>query len=243
MGQSDLKGQLCLVTGASGGVGGAIALALARQGATVILAGRNAERLAAAAQGVVAGGGEAHVREVDLACEENVRALGEWIAGRWGRLDILVHSAGVHSTAKTEEASLAELDRLFQSNVRGPYALTQRLLPLLKAPRGQVVFINSSAGLAARAGVGQYSAMQHASKALADALRDEVNPDHVRVLNVHLGRTATPMIARVFAQEGRAYDPSRLLQPEDVAAIVVSSLVLPWTAEVTSISIRPMNKS
>ena len=120
---------------------------------------------------------------------------------------------------------------------------TQRLLPLLKKPRGQVVFINSSAGLTARANTGQFSATQHAFKALADALRDEVNADGVRVLSVFPGRTATPRIESLHDKEGRPYQPGLLLQPEDVASVVTNALALPWTAEVTNISIRPMQKS
>ena len=85
--------------------------------------------------------------------------------------------------------------------------LTQMLLPLLKKPRGQVVFINSSAGLTARPDVGYFSATQHAFKALADSLRCEVNADGVRVLSVYPGRTATPRIQALHAKEGRPYQP------------------------------------
>ena len=105
------------------------------------------------------------------------------------------------------------------------------------------MFINSSVGLTARANAGQFSATQHAFKALADALREEVNADSVRVLNVHPGRTATPRIQAMHAKENRPSNPELLLQPEDVASVVANALALPWTAEVTSISIRPMQKS
>jgi NADP-dependent 3-hydroxy acid dehydrogenase YdfG len=121
--------------------------------------------------------------------------------------------------------------------------LTQKLLPLLKKPRGQIVFINSSLGLNARANAGHYSATQHAFKALADSLRDEVNGDDVRVLSIFLGRTATPLMQALYAKEGRPYQPELLLQPADVASVVLNTLTLPWTAEVTSIIIRPMQKS
>jgi NADP-dependent 3-hydroxy acid dehydrogenase YdfG len=118
--------------------------------------------------------------------------------------------------------------------------LTQRLLPLLKKPRGQIVFVNSSAGLSARHNTGQFSATQHAFKALADALRDEVNADGVRVASIFPGRTATPRISNLHTKEGREFKPELLLQPEDVASVVTNCLYLPWTAEVTNISIRPM---
>lgn len=141
------------------------------------------------------------------------------------RVDILVHSAGVF----TGEA-------VAQVNARAPELLTRALLPLLK----QVVFINSSVAL--RSDAGPYADSKRALKAFADRLRDEVNPAGVRVLSVYLGRTATPMQARIYEQERRPYQPERLLQPADVAAVVVNALQLPRTAEVTEISVRPLQK-
>lgn len=113
----------------------------------------------------------------------------------------------------------------------------------MRSCKGQIVFINSSAGLNARADVGQYAATKHALKAIADSLREEVNADGVRVLSMFLGRTATPMQDAVHKMEGKEYHPECLIQPEDVAAVVVNALSLPRTAEVTDIHIRPMNKS
>jgi NADP-dependent 3-hydroxy acid dehydrogenase YdfG len=80
-------------------------------------------------------------------------------------------------------------------------------------------------------------------RALADSLRDEVNPHGVRVASVFLGRTATTRQAAIFAREGRAYAPERLLQPADVAGIVLTLFTLPPTAEVTNITLRPRLKS
>ena len=105
------------------------------------------------------------------------------------------------------------------------------------------MFINSTQGLAASAGVGLFAATQHALRAMADSLRDEVNGDGVRVLTVYPGRTATPRQASIFELEGRPYAPDRLLQPEDIATMIVASLKLPRTAEVTNLTIRPMLKS
>jgi len=115
-------------------------------------------------------------------------------------------------------------------------------LPMLKSHRGQIVFINSSAGLSARANVSQYAATKHALKAITDSLREEINAEGLRVLSVYPGRTATPMQAAVHKMEQRAYQPDRLMQPEDVAAVVINALSLPSSAEVTDIHIRPLIK-
>ena len=116
------------------------------------------------------------------------------------------------------------------------------MFPLLRSSRGQIVFINSSVGLTTRPGVGQFSATQHALKAFADTLRAEVNAAGVRVLSVYPGRTATPRQEAIHRAEGRAYFPERLLQPEDVAVVVINALALNRTAEVTDIQIRPFAK-
>jgi NAD(P)-dependent dehydrogenase (short-subunit alcohol dehydrogenase family) len=178
--------------------------------------------------------------QIDLTSEENLQPLFNHL-GNEGRLDILVHCAAFIHEGQMEGARIEDLDLQYVTNVRVPYFLTQRLLPLLKAARGQIVFINSSAGLTAkRPDVGQYAATKHALRAIADSLREELNPKGVRVLSVYLGRTATPMQEALFRKEGRVYRPETLLQPEDVASTVVQALMLPSTAEVTDISIRPM---
>jgi NADP-dependent 3-hydroxy acid dehydrogenase YdfG len=160
-----------------------------------------------------------------------------------GRLDILVHCAGVISHGKLADAPIVSLDDQFRANVRGPLLLTQKLLPLLKKPRGQIVFINSTAALIPAANRGHFSATQQALKALADSLRQEVNVEGVRVLSVFPGRTATKRTQSLHEKEGRPFQSEVLLQPKDVAAVVISALGLPWTAEVTDITIRPMQKS
>src|SRR5262249_3218443 len=150
---------------------------------------------------------------------------------------------GTISYGALEHASLADFDLQYRSNVRALYALAQILLPLLRKQRGQIVFINSSAGLRPRATLGQYAATPHWLREIADSLREEVNAEGIRVLSVYPGRTATPRMAALYAKEGRPYQPELLMQPEDIASMVCQALCLPRTAEVTDISMRPMIKS
>jgi NADP-dependent 3-hydroxy acid dehydrogenase YdfG len=207
------------------------------------ITGRNPAALARSAADVAE---FSHVTSLpfDLKTEDTFQPLLEYIEEGGGKADVLIHSAGVIHQSPLEQASIAEFDEQYAINVRAPYLLTQRLLPALAAAQGQVVFINSTAGLTAkRPDVGQYSATKHALKAIADSLREEVNPMGIRVLSVYLGRTATPMQEAIFLQEGREYQPENLVQPEDVASTVVHALTLPSTAEITEISLRPMRKS
>jgi NAD(P)-dependent dehydrogenase (short-subunit alcohol dehydrogenase family) len=240
---SSLAGRSAVVTGASSGIGRAIAVALGHAGAEVCAVGRSPERLA---ETVAAAGALSRVKgfQLDLRDDASIQPLCEYLAGAFGRLDVLVHGAGVIQQELLAHASIDAFDDQFAVNLRAPYLLTQRLLPLLLAARGQIVFINSSAALsAARPEIGQYAATKHALKAVADSLRAEVNSHGIRVLSVFLGRTATPMQETLFKQEGRAYRGETLLQPGDVATMVLAALTLPATAEVTDMSIRPMIKS
>ncbi|MBI3466484.1 MAG: SDR family NAD(P)-dependent oxidoreductase [Planctomycetes bacterium] len=238
----ELEDHISVVTGAGSGIGKAIALALAARGSSLVLVGRRTaplEEVAATARG---SGAQARHYPADLSVEREVRELAAAIDRDFGRLDVLVHSAAIIRPGAVADASVEDFDLHYRTNVLAPYLLTQTLLPLLRRQRGQVVFINSSVAQAARANISQYAATKHALKAIADSLRDEVNRDGIRVLSVYPGRTATPTQERLFADEGRAYQPDRLLQAEDVAAMVVSAVSLPRTAEVTEIHIRPMMK-
>jgi len=238
-----LAGRVAVVTGASSGIGQAIAIALSHQGAQLCLVGRNPITLS---ETVAASQRSSRVTsfQVDLTDEESLTPLLRHLQMEVGKVDILVHCAGVIHQDLLERASIEDFDQQYATNVRAPYLLTKHLLPLLATARGQIVFINSSVGFVAkRPEVGQYSATKHALKAIADSLREEVNPKGIRVLTVYLGRTATPMQESLYSQEGKVYHPERLLQPEDVASMVVHALMLPSTAEVTDIWIRPMIKS
>jgi NADP-dependent 3-hydroxy acid dehydrogenase YdfG len=234
--------QIAVVTGASSGIGKAITLAVAAQGTTLCLVGRQLDTLQAVAKAVRATAPQVRCYRTDLTLDQDIHELAASLRRDVGHIDLLVHGAGVISLGQNETAPVADFDWQYRTNVRAPYALTQALLPMLRARQGQIVFLNSSVGLYARANVGQYAATKHALKAMADSLREEVNADGVRVLSVFLGRTASPMQAAVHAAEGKAYHPERLLQPQDVASMVVHVLGLPRSAEVTDISMRPMLK-
>ncbi|MGO9573306.1 MAG: SDR family oxidoreductase, partial [Terriglobales bacterium] len=195
---SNLVGRVAVVTGASGGIGRAIALALSHQGVQLCLVGRDPIALAETVTAV-----ERHSSvksfQIDLTDRKKLDPLLRYLEAKTGRLDILIHCAGVIYQDTMELARIEDLDLQYATNVRAPYRLTQQLLPLLTTARGQIVFINSSAGLAAkRPEVGQYGATKHALKAIADSLREEVNPKGIRVLTLYLGRTATPMQEALF---------------------------------------------
>ena len=236
-----LESKLALVTGAGGGIGRAVSRALGQEGAALVLSGRTEARLYETAE-AISGAAEVHVVPADLGVDRDVTALAAAAAG-FGGPDILVHCAGVIQLGPLETMSPEDLDRQYAINLRAPVLLTKACLPELRARRGFVVFLNSTVGLTSRAEIGAYAASKHGLRAIADTLRDEVNADGIRVLSVYLGRTATPMQETVFAAEGNPYSAEGMIQPADVAAMIVAAIRLPDTAEVTEIRVRPARKS
>jgi NADP-dependent 3-hydroxy acid dehydrogenase YdfG len=238
-----LANQMAIVTGASSGIGRAIALGLSREGTSLCLLGRDKERMLGTARTATNSSPKVTVYEVDLSSEQNLSCLMQRVEQELEYVDVLVHAAGDIVLGDMNSSTIDDFDRQYKINLRAPYLLTQKLLPRVRARRGQVVFINSSMGVHARANVGQYAATKHALKAVADSLRDEVNPDGVRVLSIFAGRTASAMQETIHRLENKAYDAQLLLQPEDIASVVIHALTLPRTAEVTDIHIRPLVKS
>jgi NADP-dependent 3-hydroxy acid dehydrogenase YdfG len=227
--------RVALVAGGSSDIGRAIVFGLVRHDASVFALGRDPGRLKQ-----VAGehGGRVQSIVADLTCKSNIIAVRDQVV-RGGRLDILVLASGMYDRSSDLDA----LERQFAANVRGPYALLRALLPLLIGSKGLVVFINSRQGLSASRGVGHFAATQHAMRALADSLREELNPEGVRITSIFLGRTATARQAAIFEMEQRPYVPETLIQPRDVADLVVALAMLPTTSEVTDITVRPRVKS
>ena len=235
-------GRKCVVTGATSGIGERLALTLAERGDLVWVLGRSAERLELLASKSEGLAGRLVPVEVDLESEDQIEAASRLILGETQEIDVLAHSAGAMALGSFESLKPSTLDELYRVNLRAPFSLTRHLLGALKAARGQIVFVNSSAGLRASAENALYAATKHGLKALADGLRDEVNPEGVRVISVYPGRTATPMQRSVHDHEGRGFDPELLLQPEDVVDVVLAALDHPETGEVTDVSVRPMRK-
>lgn len=235
-----LTGKVTLVTGAARGIGLAVAEALHASGAQVWLVARSADVLATEADRL---GRRAHAHACDLTAPEQRERLLDQLLATHGRLDVLVHSAGTIALGPVADTPADVLREQVDSNLVAPYALTRLALPALLGAQGDVVFIGSSVSrVPGAAGKAQYAASHHGLRAFAEALREEVNPEGVRVTFLHVGQTATPRQAALYAAAGRDYRADRLLQPSDVAAVALGALLLPRTAEVTELSVRPRIK-
>ncbi len=236
-------GLTAVVTGASSGIGRAIAMSLAREGASLCLLGRNEQRLLMTAKLVSRNSSKVRTYCADFSSKQDLSRVTLKLKQELKRVHILVHAAGDIILGDMSVSAIENFDRQYEVNLRAPYSLTHSLLRQLTLCQGQVVFINSSMGLHTKAHVSQYAATKHGLKAMANSLRQEVNAEGVRVLTVFAGQTASAMQERLYRNAKRPYDPKRLLQPEDIASMVISALTLPRTAEVTDIHIRPLIKN
>ncbi|WP_048472495.1 SDR family oxidoreductase [Mycolicibacterium chlorophenolicum] len=216
-----------MITGASGGLGAALADALAPTH-TLFLAGRPSERLDA-----VAGRLGATTWPVDLADPDAIPAVVEPIV----ELDVLIHNAGVAYPGRVAETTVDQWRSTMAVNVIGAVALTLELLPALRAASGHVVFINSGAGINASPGLASYSASKFALRGFADSLR--ADEPSLRVTSVHPGRIATAMQEDLVAYEGREYDPGQYLSVQTVARVTADAINAPRDAHVHEVIVRP----
>jgi NADP-dependent 3-hydroxy acid dehydrogenase YdfG len=223
---------LALVTGASRGIGRATARLLAATH-DVLLGGRDTAALADLADQLPG----ARPWPVDVT---DSAALAGAVAGI-GKLDVLVHSAGMVTLAPLADIPAAEWRRAFDVNVVAVAELTRLLLPALRAARGRVVLVNSGSGLSGRAEWGVYAATKFALRAYADVLRDEEAAHGIRVTSVFPGRTDTDMQREVWAIEaaGEEYQPRRYLRPDTVAEAIAYAVRAPEDAQVVDVVFRP----
>jgi short-subunit dehydrogenase len=221
-----------LITGATGAIGAAVAELLHGAGHHVILAGRDAGRLDATAQGI----GAERTRTLVLDLTDPRRIEPSLDGVDLPPLDGVVHSAGVVGLGTVAELRPADWLDQFLVNTAAPAELTRLLLPAVRAARGHIVFVNSGSGLRANPNWSAYAASKHALRALADALRAE-EPE-IRVTSVFPGRTASEMQRRVREQEGGEYDPDAYMSAETVARVIVNALETPPDATVTDVSVR-----
>ncbi len=235
--QGTLDGQVALVTGASRGIGRAIAAALALAGARVALCARDVAACEEGAAAIRAAGGNARAFALDVADPASVLACVAQIAGDLGPVDIVVNNAGVALSAPMHKTSLDDLRRMMDVNFTGAFMVTQAVLPgMLEKKRGRVINVASTAGRTGYRYTTAYCASKHALVGLTRALAHEVAGKGITSNAVCPGWTETDMLDQsaknIVKATGRSYDDAvqslarmnpigRLIQPEEVARMVV----------------------
>ena len=221
-----LNGKVALVTGASQGIGEAIARRFAAEGAVVLCAARSADKLEAIVGAITASGGKGRAVTLDVADPASVAAAMKGIADGEGRLDVLVNNAGITEDNLILRMTKESWDRVIATNVTGAFLLSQAAIKMMIRQRaGRIVNITSVVGLMGNAGQANYAAAKAALVGLTKSLAREVGSRQVTVNAIAPGFIATAMTDRMTdsAREGlSAQIPlQRLGSPDDIAAAAV----------------------
>jgi len=240
-----LTGKIALVTGASSGIGAAGAEALAAAGATVVAVARRADRLDTLVSQIADRGGNAIALPGDVTDETVAQGVVTETLRRFGRLDILVNSAGVIDAGGIENADTARYRRVLDINLMASLYTSRAVIgPMRAQGGGDIINISSTAGRRAAALFNAYSASKFALTAMTEAMRQEVGRHGIRVCIIEPGATTTEVSEGVADPTYRKFIHEHVtkegaMKPEDVAGAIVFVASLPPRANVSQLLIRP----
>jgi NAD(P)-dependent dehydrogenase (short-subunit alcohol dehydrogenase family) len=227
-----LAGKAAIVTGAGTGIGRAIALALAREGAKVAVAGRRREKLEEVAEAIQRGGGEAVVTVCDVSKEGDSQRAVKDAERAFGELNVLVNNAGALSVSTVEGISVEDWDRLMATNLKGPFLMSRAVLPAMRrAGGGAIVNVGSVLGLVAMKDRAAYCASKGGVTMLTKAMALDHAHEKIRVNCICPAIVETELIAELFSksEDGRRARDARLTtlplgrfgKPDDIAELAV----------------------
>jgi NADP-dependent 3-hydroxy acid dehydrogenase YdfG len=238
-----IQGRVAVVTGASSGIGQAIARALSAEGSRVALLSRRQETLDALAQELSGAGAEAIAMAGDVTDRGSMQRAAARVASELGSASILVNAAGEALLAPFGSDQTEETRRLVEVNLLGAMTVTEVFLEQLRDSGGDIVNMSSVGGRNARKGASVYNATKWGLNGWSEGLRQELLPD-IRVLVVEPGAVDTPIIDKVTHEASKrafreTYPPGTMLEPADVAEAVVFALSRPRRVAVNEILLRP----
>lgn len=232
---SPLADQVAIVTGASRGIGRAIARSLATAGVSVALAARSARPLEELANEIQAQGGHALAVPTDLARDSDLPALIETTVAELGRLDILVNNAGMGIYGPIDRTTDKQWDAIMAVNARAPFILCREAIPHLRqAGGGAIVNVSSVVGVKGYIRQGAYTASKHALMGFSKVLAQEVQSDGIRLHTICPGGVDTEMATSARPD----LDRSILIRPEEIAEIVMFLLTHRGNAVIDDIHVR-----
>jgi NADP-dependent 3-hydroxy acid dehydrogenase YdfG len=232
--RSILAGQTAIVTGASSGIGMAVARLLFSEGCSVAVVGRNGDRLKPAVKGIASD--RYLIVECDVRDDVAVSAMVASVEQVWGRVDILINSAGLFQTAPLAETTNALWDDMWQTNVNGTFYPTRAVVPgMLKRGTGTIVVMSSVAAHRAYSGNAAYSASKYAVTGFARALSSEVRRKGVRVINVMPGPVNTP----IWGEKDTPMARDEMLTAQEVAQATINAMTVSGTQVIEDVLLLP----
>ncbi|WP_454796542.1 SDR family oxidoreductase [Novosphingobium lindaniclasticum] len=240
-----LAGKVALVTGASSGIGEAAALCMAEAGAAVVVCARRAERLAGLVSRIEAAGGRAIAIPGDMTVEEDARGAVEKTVAAFGRIDILVNSAGIMEAGGIENCDTAIYRRVIDINLMGTVYTSAAAVPhMLEQGVGDIITISSLAGRKGGPMTSAYSASKHAVNFMTDGMRQELGGRNIRVTTLMPGATETEVADSISDPQWRSAIKAHVskdgaVKPRDIGEAVVFILAMPRRTNISEITIRP----
>lgn len=225
-----MKGKVVWITGASSGIGEALAYTLARKGAKLVLSARREAELMRVKNNCKMNQEDVFILPLDIEKPETFATLFQRVIARFGTLDILVNNAGISQRSLVKDTPLAVDKRLMDVNYIGTVALTKTVLPTLLAKQnGQIVVVTSAVGKFGSPWRSGYSASKHALHGFFDAMRAELYNDNIKVLLVCPGFVRTNVSINALNEKGEALKQmddatAKGLAPDDVARHIVKAI-------------------
>jgi 3-oxoacyl-[acyl-carrier protein] reductase len=239
-----LKDQIAVVTGASRGIGEAVAQVLARMGAQVVLTARDQGRLERVKTAIEQFSGKAVVIPCDQTDSQAIAALGRQVLEQWGRCDILVNNAGIGIVGKPlVELTLEEWNRMIDTNLRAPYLMIRAFAPMMiSAKSGHIINVSSLAGRNPLPNGAAYSASKWGLNGLTYSVAEELRPHNVRVAVIAPGSVNTEFGGDSGSSDGQKKNTSKMIQPEDVARVVAALVTEAPNSFTSEVLMRPTQK-
>jgi 3-oxoacyl-[acyl-carrier protein] reductase len=229
-------GRIVWITGASTGIGRALAEVFVEKGDVVVLSARRGALLSSLAHAIREAGGECAAVPCDVRHENSVRKASREIRRIFGRVDVLVNNAGITSFQAFEKLSTGEFDDILSTNLRGAFLATQSVLPdMLRRKAGMIINVISYAAKTTYTGSSVYSASKSGLQAMMNGLRAETRHRGIKVVNVYPGAIVTPMWK---ATHQRKY-AKLMMVPREVANLIYEASAQPHSGMVEEIVIRP----
>ncbi len=234
-----LKGKIALVTGASRGIGLAIAHALAREGANLIISSRHCAELQTAAAALKKNSGRVLVQRCDVRDPQSLEALFAQVKKRFGRLDILINNAGTaQPVLNVEKLSVETWRQVLDTNLTALFLCTRAALPLMKSG-GTIVNNLSISAVSVFPGFAAYTASKYGGLGFTNTLREELRERGIRVIALMPGATDTEIWEQFWPEAPR----NRMISPESVAEVLLAALLLPANAVVEELKVVPTRGS